>query len=75
MIPAGKFEFEMYLVHQTFILGPFALVDITVSRELNIIIAITAIIVSTYLFCVFKEGVMNHVIPSIPYLKRSLNND
>lgn len=51
----GKFEFEVYLVHQTFLIGPLALVYITDNRIFNIIICILAIGVTTLLFCILKK--------------------
>ncbi len=45
---SDRYSYEVYLVHQFFILGPLSLMSITESKVLNLLLVFTSIIISAF---------------------------
>lgn len=57
---SDSYSYDVYLVHQFFILGPFTLMDITESLLINVIVIIICVFVSAVIVCKIRSSVLSH---------------
>ncbi len=60
---SDRYSYEVYLVHQFFILGPLSLMSITENKVLNLFLVFASIAVSTFAVKKLTEQVNRHVFP------------
>ncbi len=61
---SDKYSFEVYLVHQFFILGPMTLMELTKSRAVNLLVIFVVIAVSAFVVKKLTELINRYMLPA-----------
>lgn len=60
---SDKYSFEVYLVHQFFILGPMTLMELTKSRVVNLLVIVVVIAVCAFVVKILTEFTNRYILP------------